>query len=93
MSIIKFGTDGIRGRVGEPPIDCDEHLKHSFGECAQAHLDRIKTNDNVENAIDTICLCPSDNSCGGHVVMNPNTGKHITRPRVTNTLLTECVKE
>lgn len=33
MSIIKFGTDGIRGRVGEPPIDCQTilHLGWALG--------------------------------------------------------------
>ena len=33
MSVVKFGTDGIRGRVGEPPIDCQTilHLGWALG--------------------------------------------------------------
>ncbi|MEE2770385.1 MAG: phosphoglucosamine mutase [Pseudomonadota bacterium] len=33
MKNVKFGTDGIRGRVGEPPIDCQTilHLGWSLG--------------------------------------------------------------
>ena len=33
MSVLKFGTDGIRGRVGESPIDCQTilHLGWALG--------------------------------------------------------------
>ena len=62
----------------QTPVDYNKHLKCMFGKCGQAHLDCIETNDTVECTIDAICLCPSEAACDRHVVVNLNTGKHLT---------------
>jgi len=77
----------------QPPIDYNKHLKYLFGEYVQGHLDRIQTNDTIERTIDAIYLYPSEQKRGGHVIMNLNTGKHITRAWVTSILMPNSIKE
>ena len=47
----------------------------------------------TERGIDGIYLRPNENLQGGHLIMNLNTGKRISRPRVTAIPLTAHVKQ
>ena len=46
-------------------------------------VDSEPTNDMTERGIDGIYLRPNENDQGGHLVMNLNTGRRISRNKVT----------
>ena len=80
--------------MSKQSIDYNKHCKHSFGEYVQATHQNEPTNAPTERTIDApMCLSPNDNMQGGHRVMNLNTGKVITRNKVTTIPLTKVVKD
>ena len=61
--------------MGEPKLQYNKHLQYSLGEYIQAGLSNEMTNNNTEQTIDGIYLCPVTGTSGGHEFMNLNTGK------------------
>ena len=74
-------------------LDYNKHCKYSFGEYVQASVERTIKNDMVERTIDAIYLRSTDNQQGGHIVMNLNTGRKVTSPKVIPIPLTQVVKD
>ena len=79
--------------VENKTIDYNKHCKFKFGEYVQAQHTNQPTDIMVERRIDGIYLYPNLNSQGGHVIMNLNTGRIISRGNVVSIPLTEHVKE
>ena len=78
-----------RGQV----VDYNRHCKYEYGNYVQVHTQNVPTNVVQERMIDCIYLRPNENNQGGHILMNLNTGKRITRGRVTEIPLPQMVKE
>ena len=79
--------------VAQKVLDYKKHFQHEFGEYVQAMHENDPTNAMTEWSIDGIYLHPNMNQQGGHVIMNLNTGKIITRSRVITIPLTKMVKD
>jgi hypothetical protein len=54
-----------------------------FGAYVQANHETNQTNSNAARTIDTIYLLPVINMQGGHDILDLNSGRVITRARVT----------
>ena len=74
-------------------LDYKKHCTMEFGTYVQAHNKNDPSNNNIEQSIDGIYLRPNENIQGGHLIMNLNTGKIISRARVTKIPLPSTVKE
>ena len=74
-------------------LDYNKHCTMEFGTYVQAHNENDPSNNNIERSIDGIYLRPNENIQGGHLIMNLNTGKVISRARVTEIRLPSTVKE
>ena len=72
-------------------LDYDKHLKIPFGTYVQAFHEETPKNTNAPRTLDAIYLRPTHNKQGGHELMNLNTGKLITRPKVWAMPVTDLV--
>ena len=79
--------------VAQKVLDYEKHCQHEFGEYLQAMHENDPTNAMTERSIDGIYLHPNTNQQGGHVIMNMNTGKIITRGRVVTVPLSKTIKD
>ena len=70
-------------------IDYNKHLKFPFGAYVQVNNDT--TNTLAPRTLGAIYVAPTENLQGGHVVMDLNTGKFITRQTVTKIPMTQLV--
>jgi len=77
----------------QQPLDYNKHCKYKFGEYLQAHHQNQPTNTMAERTINAIYLQPNDNTQGGHVLMNLNTGEKFSRGQVAAVPLTQAVKD
>ena len=79
--------------VAQKVLDYEKHCQHEFGEYIQAMHENDPTNVMTERSIDGIYLHPNTNQQGGHVIMNINTGKIITRGRIVTVPLSKTIKD
>ena len=73
-------------------LDYKKDCTYKFGTYVQAHTQNNPTNPMMEHRIDSIYLRPNENQQGGHIIMNLNTGKRITKNKVTAIPLLATVK-
>ena len=79
--------------VAQKVLDYEKHCQHEFGEYVQAMHENDPTNVMTECSIDGIYLHPNTNQQGGHIIMNINTGKIITRGHVVTVPLSKAIKD
>jgi hypothetical protein len=77
--------------LGGRNIDFEKHCQVPFGAYVQANQDNNPKNSNAPRTIDAIYLRPLDNIQGGHELMDLNSGRVITRPRVWEIPVTQVV--
>jgi len=73
------------------PIDYNKHCQYAFGAYVQASNEPDPSNTNAPRTIDAIYLCPLQGKQEGHELMDLQTGKLITRRRVTEVPVTPVV--
>ena len=72
-------------------LNYEKHFQVPFGAYVQACNEPSPTNSQLPRTIDAIYLRPLNNIQGGHEVMDLNTGKVITRRKVTEIPITRLV--
>ena len=72
-------------------LDYNKHCVVPFGTYVQANHKTNPTNTNKPRTLDAIYLHPTDNIQGGHELMDLNSGRVITRRKVTEIPVTELV--
>ncbi len=72
-------------------FDYNKHCVAACGQYVQANQENDPTNTNAARTIDGIYLRPMKNKQGGHVIMNIQTGKEMTRQTVKPIPVTETV--
>ncbi|MGC9237926.1 MAG: hypothetical protein ACP5GF_13725, partial [Thiomonas sp.] len=77
--------------LGGRNIDYNKHCQVPFGAYVQAVQENNPKNTNAPRTIDAIYLRPVDNIQGGHELMDLNSGRLITRPRVVEIPITNLV--
>ncbi|MGC8547340.1 MAG: hypothetical protein ACP5MU_06795, partial [Thermoplasmata archaeon] len=77
--------------LGGRNIDYNKHCQVPFGAYVQAVQENNPKNTNAPRTIDAIYLHPVDNIQGGHELMDLNSGRLITRPRVVEIPITNLV--
>jgi hypothetical protein len=77
--------------LGLPTLDYEKHCAVPFGAYVQANHETNQTNSNAARTIDTIYLRPAINMQGGHELLDLNSGRVITRARVTQIPVTDMV--
>ena len=80
-----------RAILGAPVLDYNKHCTIPFGAYVQAKHESEPTNDNTAHTIDCIYLRPCTNLQGGHELMDLNSGRVITRCKVTEIPITKDV--
>ncbi|MGC9176786.1 MAG: hypothetical protein ACP5F1_06910, partial [Thermoplasmata archaeon] len=71
--------------------DFNKHCQIPFGAYVQAYQENAPKNTNNPRTIDAIYLRPTNNIQGGHELMDLNSGRVITRPRVWEIPVTPVV--
>ena len=74
-------------------LDYNKHCQVEFGEYVQACNEPNPTNSQAPRTIDAIYLRPMNNLQGGHELMDLNSGRLITRRKVTPIPVTPSVIE
>jgi hypothetical protein len=69
--------------LGLPTLDYAKHCTVPFGAYVQANHETNQTNLNASRTLDTIYLRPVNSMQGGHELYDLNSGRVITRARVT----------
>ena len=77
--------------MSQRDLDYERDLKVPFGAYVQACHEPNPTNTNAPRAIDAIYLMPLDNAQGGHEDMDLNSGRVVTRRKVTPLPVTPSV--
>ncbi|MGC9176782.1 MAG: hypothetical protein ACP5F1_06890 [Thermoplasmata archaeon] len=77
--------------LGGRNIDYNKHCQIPFGAYVQAVQENNPKNTNAPRTIDAIYLRPVDNIQGGHELMDLNSGRLITLPRVVEIPITNLV--
>ena len=77
--------------LNQTNLDYNKHCVIPFGTYVQANHETNPTNTNAPRTLDMIYLCPMDNIRGGHELMDLNSGRVITRQKVTGIAVTELV--
>jgi hypothetical protein len=77
--------------LGLPTLDYVKHCTVPFGAYVQANHEINQTNSNASQTIDAIYLRPVNSMQGGHELYALNSGRVITRARVTQIPVTEVV--
>ena len=72
-------------------LNYEKHFQVPFGAYVQACNEPSPTNSQLPRTLDAIYLRPLNNIQGGHEVMDLNTGKVITRRKVTEIPITRLV--
>ena len=70
-------------------MDYNKECLIPFGAYVQANNEPTFTNSNAPHTLDAIYLRPTQNLQGGHELMDLNSGKLITRSRVTDIPITD----
>lgn len=73
------------------PFDYNKHCQVPFKAYVQACNENNLTNTNAPRTIDAIYLCPIQNIQGGHELMDLNSGKLVTRHKITEIPITQTV--
>jgi hypothetical protein len=73
----------LRTILGLPVLDYEKHCAVPFGAYVQANHETNQTNSNAARMLDAIYLRPALNMQGGHELYDLNSGRVITRARVT----------
>ena len=68
--------------ISQRDWDYNKHYQVDFFSYVQASQVNDTNNTNCPRTLDGIYLRPAPNLQGGHHVMDPRTGKLITRPKV-----------
>jgi hypothetical protein len=76
---------------GLPTLDYVKHCTVPFGAYVQANYEMNQTNSNASQTIDAIYLRPVNSMQGGHELYDLNSGRVITRARVTQIPVTDMV--
>lgn len=77
--------------LNQTNLDCEKDCVIPFGACAQANCENNPTDANEARTSDPICLRPTDNTQGGHEVMDLNSGRTVARRKVTEIPITDSV--
>ncbi len=77
--------------LGGRNIDFNKHCQVPFGAYVQAVQENNPKNTNAPRTIDAIYLRPVENIQGGHELMDLDSGRLITRPRVVEVPITNLV--
>jgi hypothetical protein len=77
--------------LGLPTLDYVKHCTVPFGAYVQANHDTNQTNSNASRTIKAIYLRPVNSMQCGHELYDINTGREITRARVTQIPVTDVV--
>jgi hypothetical protein len=77
--------------LGGRDLDYNKHCQVPFGAYVQAVQENNPKNTNAPRTIEAIYLRPSNNIQGGHELMDLNSGRVITRPRVWELPVTSLV--
>jgi hypothetical protein len=77
--------------LGLPTLDYAKHGMVPFGAYVQANHEMNQTNSNASQTLDAIFLKPVNSMQGGHELYNLNSGRAITRARVTQIPVTDMV--
>jgi hypothetical protein len=77
--------------LGLPTLDYVKHCLVPFGAYVQANHKRNQTNSNASQMLDAIYLRPVNSMQGGHELYDLNSGRVITRARVTQIPVTDVV--
>jgi len=77
--------------LGGRDYDFNKHCLIPFGAYVQAYQENSPKNTNAPRTIDAIYLRPTNNMQGGHELMDLNSGRVITRPRVFEIPVTPIV--
>jgi hypothetical protein len=80
-----------RSILGLPTLDYVKHCTVPFGAYVQANHKTNQTNSNASQTIDAIYLRPVNSMQGGHELYDLNSGRVITRARVTQIPVTDVV--
>jgi hypothetical protein len=80
-----------RAILGLPKLDYVKHCTVPFGAYVQANHKTNQTNSNASQTIDAIYLRPVNSMQGGHELYDLNSGRGITRARVTQIPVTDVV--
>jgi hypothetical protein len=82
---------GLRTILGLPTLDYVKHCTAPFGAYVQANHKTNQTNSNASQTINAIYLRPVNSMQGGHELYDLNSGRVITRARVTQIPVTDVV--
>jgi hypothetical protein len=77
--------------LGLPTLDYAKHCMVPFGAYMQANHETNQTNSNASRTLDAIYLRPVNSMQGGHEQYDLNSGRVITRARVTQIPITDMV--
>jgi hypothetical protein len=77
--------------LGLPTLDYVKHCTVPIGAYVQANHETNQTNSNASQTIDAIYLRPVNSMQGGHELYDLNSGRVITRARVTQIPVTDVV--
>jgi hypothetical protein len=77
--------------LGLATLDSVKHCTVPFGAYVQANHETNQTNSNASRTIDAIYLRPVNSMQGGHELYDLNSGRVITRARVTQIPVTDVV--
>jgi hypothetical protein len=77
--------------LGLPTLDYAKHCMAPFGAYVQANHETNQTNSNTSQMLDAIYLRPMNSMQGGHELYDLNSGRVITRARVTQIPVTDVV--
>jgi hypothetical protein len=77
--------------LGLPVLDYEKHCAVPFGAYVQANHETNQTNSNAARTLDAMYLRPALNMQGGHELYDLNSGRVITRARVTQIPVTDVV--
>ena len=80
-----------RAILGLPTLEYEKHCSVPFGAYVQANHETNQTSSNAPRTVDAIYLKPAMNLQGGHELMDLNSGRVITRARVTQIPVTDTV--
>jgi hypothetical protein len=81
----------LRTILGIPTLDYAKHCTVPFGAYMQANHETNQTNSNASWTLDAIYLRPVNSMPGGHELYDLNSGRVITRARVTQIPVTDMV--
>jgi hypothetical protein len=81
----------LRTILGLPALDSAKHYMVPFGAYVQANHETNQTNSKASRTLDAIYLRPVNSMQGGHELYDLNSGRVITRARVTQIPITDVV--